>query len=113
MDGVLCRISILIALSGASLLPANFTPKPCIESRSLTHSPIALSDIVVIKGIGNLNPPSHTFPSTHTYFYVPVVSVSADPGSGPFGGSSIPLQVPIYSPGDLTVKRISRVDVTF
>jgi hypothetical protein len=106
---VFFKISLSLALSTAAAMAGDFVPKPCSESRHLTYSPIALSDIVHIRGIGNLNPPSHTFPSTHTYFYVPVVQ--GEPGSGPFGGSSIPRQVPIYSPGDLTVTRITKVEV--
>jgi hypothetical protein len=107
---VFCRIFLSLTLCGAAATGDDFVPKPCSESRPLAYSPVALSDIVNIKGIGNLNPPSHTFPSTHTYFYVPVLQ--GEPGSGPFGSSSIPVQVPIYSPGDVTLTRITKVEVT-
>jgi hypothetical protein len=107
---VFCRISLSLLVTAAAVIAGDFVPKPCSESRPLTYSPIALSEIVNIRGIGNLNPPSHTFPSTHAYFYVPVVQ--GEPGSGPFGGSSIPVRVPIYSPGDLTITQITKVTVT-
>src|SRR4051812_46068441 len=36
-----------------------------------TQSPLGLSDISVIVPIGNLNPPDHTLPTNHAYFFHP------------------------------------------
>lgn len=60
----------------------------------LKHSPIDQSAIAWITPLGNLNPPSHTLPTDHIYFYV------LDPVTG------FPLNlahVPFYAPGDGTV----------
>src|SRR3954470_7697828 len=34
-----------------------------------TQSPLGLSDISVIVPLGNLNPPDHTLPTNHAYFF--------------------------------------------
>jgi len=55
----------------------------CGPATLLTVSPMALSDIREISPLGNLNPPGHTFPTDHMYFYanvgpaVPVTSPGA------------------------------------
>src|SRR5262245_20456675 len=38
------------------------------------QSPIALSDLSVIVPLGNLNPPDHTLPTNHAYFFHPSVA---------------------------------------
>lgn len=61
----------------------------------LTVSPLALGDIHEIAPLGNLNPPSHVFPTDHIYFYP-----SAFIGSGT-------RQVPLVSPGDVVTTEIT------
>jgi len=61
---------------------------------SLTASPIAQSAIRWITPLGNLNPPGHTLPTNHIYFYI----------ANPNGGESFTaLRTPFYAPGSGTV----------
>jgi hypothetical protein len=60
---------------------------------SLTASPIAQSAIRWITPLGNLNPPDHTLPTDHIYFYF----------ANPNGGESPQVQrTPFFAPGDGT-----------
>jgi len=61
---------------------------------SLTASPIDQSAIRWITPLGNLNPPSHTVPSDHIYFYF------ADPNAGE---SIVGRRTPFFAPGRGTV----------
>ena len=61
---------------------------------SLTASPIDQSTIRWITPLGNLNPPSHTVPSDHIYFYF------ADPNAGE---SITGRRTPFFAPGSGTV----------
>jgi hypothetical protein len=58
----------------------------CGPATLLSVTPMALSDIREIAPLGNLNPPGHTFPTDHIYFY---------PTIGP--------AVPIASPGAIRI----------
>jgi hypothetical protein len=58
----------------------------CGPATLLTVTPMDLSDIREIAPLGNLNPPGHTFPTDHIYFY---------PTAGP--------AVPIASPGAIRI----------
>src|SRR5712672_3030835 len=55
----------------------------CGPATLLTVTPMDLSDIREIAPLGNLNPPGHTFPTDHIYFYaaagpsVPIVAPGA------------------------------------
>lgn len=60
----------------------------------LTHSPIDPAAIVWITPLGNLNPPGHTLPTDHIYFY------TANPNAG---GSPQVSRGPFYAPGAGTV----------
>ncbi len=55
-------------------------------------SPLDEGDIRFIVPLGNLNPPGHTFPSDHIYFYNRIPP--APPGA----------PAPVYAPGDGTVQ---------
>lgn len=57
-------------------------------------SPLDESEIRFIVPLGNLNPPGHTFPSDHIYFYNRIPNT-------PFTGA-----VPVYAPGDGRVQFI-------
>lgn len=57
-------------------------------------SPLDESEIRFIVPLGNLNPPGHTFPSDHIYFYNRIPNT-------PFPGA-----VPVYAPGDGRVQFI-------
>jgi hypothetical protein len=62
----------------------------CGSATLLTTSPMADADIREIAPLGNLNPPGHTFPTDHIYFYL--ASTSA----------------PVVSPGNIRVSRVTR-----
>ena len=53
------------------------------NSLAFTHSPIDPSAITFITPLGNLNPPEHTLPTNHIYFYHPPTRL---PVTAPAGG---------------------------
>ena len=61
-------------------------------------SPLQYSDVSAIVPLGNLNPPSHTFPTNHIYFYIAKEN-PADP-------QGVPKTVPFFAPGNITITRI-------
>ncbi|PIR21306.1 MAG: hypothetical protein COV45_00745 [Deltaproteobacteria bacterium CG11_big_fil_rev_8_21_14_0_20_47_16] len=70
----------------------------CPSSDVFTALPVTLSDLgsYGITPLGNLNPPDHTFPSNHLYFYI----------KNSTGGSSVD-NVPLYAPATATITNIS------
>ncbi|MGB4938439.1 MAG: hypothetical protein WBO30_15590 [Ferruginibacter sp.] len=63
-----------------------------IATASLSVSPVDTSQVSGLVPLGNLNPPGHTFPTDHMYFYF------KNPG----------VSVPVYAPGNLHIFQISR-----
>lgn len=61
-----------------------------------THPFMNNSDFMGLVPLGNLNPPGHTLPTDHLYFYL------ANPA----------LQYPIFSPGNLKLKRVKKYTYT-
>ena len=61
---------------------------------SLRASPVDPGAILWITPLGNLNPPSHTLPTDHIYFYI------ANPDAG---DSPVAKRTPFAAPGDGTV----------
>jgi hypothetical protein len=57
---------------------------------SLTHALVDSAAIRWITPLGNLNPPGHTLPTDHIYFYI------ADPDAGE---SPVARRTPMYAPG--------------
>ena len=96
VDGV--RASPDLELDGA-------TPERCPP---LTRFPLHLDpdpakdDLLVIVPLGNLNPTSHVFPTSHIYLY-PRSQTPGDPNSPP-------AIVPVVFPGDATVTQIITVE---
>jgi len=69
---------------------------PVCESEPIfTASPIDVKYIMGIIPLGNMNPPSHTFPTDHIYFHI----TRQD-------GADRPDTATVYSPGDLTVTQV-------
>ncbi|MFC1944708.1 hypothetical protein ACFLX5_04390 [Chloroflexota bacterium] len=68
----------------------------CSIETLFTASPLDIDNISTIVSLGNMNPPSHVFPTDHIYFYISRVE-----------GSDRPDTVPLYAPGDLTVNTIT------
>jgi len=60
----------------------------------LTVLPLNAADFYLFVNLGHLNPPGHTFPSDHGGFYL----------------TNWEVQVPVFSPGDMTISRITRVE---
>ena len=60
-------------------------------------SPIQLSDLLAIVPLGSLNPPGHTLPTDHLYFYVRMTG--AEP--------STPASVTVFAPGRIWMTRIT------
>ena len=68
----------------------------CDSMSIFTASPLDIDNIRGIVPLGNLNPPSHTFPTDHIYLYLPRKE----------GGERADV-VTLYSPGDLTITRVN------
>ena len=66
----------------------------CGGTPMLTVSPVNIGDIRDLTPLGNLNPPAHTLPTDHLYFYAT------------FTGTRVP--IPVLSPGDVVVSEVSR-----
>lgn len=66
----LCLLTLLPACAGRSDEPAA-TPRPAAGSSGLLRvAPLAPDEFTEIVPLGNLNPPGHTFPTDHVYFYL-------------------------------------------
>jgi hypothetical protein len=76
--------------SGSTSTGANFPAGQLV----LTHSVVDPTAILWITPLGNLNPPAHTLPTDHIYFYI------ADPD---LGQSPASRRTPFYAPGSGTV----------
>lgn len=61
---------------------------------SLTHALVDPAAVRWITPLGNLNPPGHTLPTDHIYFYI------ANPDAGE---SPVARRTPVYAPGSGTV----------
>ena len=70
-------------------------PGPYVVPLIFSAAPTDLDKLDAIVTLGNLNPPSHTFPTDHIYFY-PTRQPNADR----------PNVVNVYSPGDLTIIQV-------
>ncbi|MGE3959480.1 MAG: hypothetical protein AB7H96_22390 [Vicinamibacterales bacterium] len=92
---VLCTLSIgAAACSRPSTAPSDPTTIPTGGPLVFRASPVAEDDLRFIVPLGNLNPPGHTFPTDHIYFYNRLPN--APPGA----------PVPVYAPGDGVVQFI-------
>lgn len=96
--GVAVSVATLFtAACGGSTGPGGL-PKglaSCGSTALLTVSPMAIESIRELSPLGNLNPPGHTLPTDHVYFYPPAGA----------GGTAL---VPVVAPGDITVFEVVR-----
>ncbi len=67
--------------------------RDCSDIAVLTQSPISLNDLVAVAPLGTVDPPDHTQPTRHTYWY------SGDPANPP-AQEDLPL---VYSPGNIRI----------
>ncbi len=95
-----CRIG-----SNASQLPSDSSSESlsasvvtCGVGATFSALPLLLTDLGdgKIVPLGNLNPPDHTFPTNHIYFYLKTT-----------GSNNTTVNVPVYAPGDITITSIS------
>jgi hypothetical protein len=63
-----------------------------LEQGVFTHSFMNNADFKGLVPLGNLNPPGHTLPTDHMYFYL----------------TNPALQYPVFSPGNLVLKRVKK-----
>ncbi len=71
---------------------------------------MSYADFLHILPLGNLNPPDHTFPTSHMYFALG--SVQGPPGSGPFGNGAVFPQKPVFAVADGVIVEIGVTQVT-
>jgi hypothetical protein len=82
----------------SNVAPANVSA--CETTAPFSVSPIAITDIsttLEINRLGNLNPPGHTFPTDHMYFYIK----DSDPTT------QVVDNVPVYAPAAMVVTVIA------
>lgn len=68
----------------------------CGSGDLFSARPLNIGDYSYIAPLGNLNPPGHTYPTMHHYFYI----TNSD-------GIGAPDVVPVFSPGDVYITQIS------
>ncbi len=78
-------------------ISANY--KSCSSNYFMTQSPISFSELWGITPLGTLNPPDHTQPTRHTYWY------AGDPGNPP----PVDQLAYVYAPGDIRVFEVQKV----
>jgi hypothetical protein len=94
-------MSIFIVIGGTSVFliyyfkfnPTLFTP---CEERPFTHYPVNMSRLTNIVPLGNLNPPGHTYPTDHMYFFT--------------NATKWPDGFEIYAPGQMIITQIKKVE---
>jgi hypothetical protein len=91
-----CGGSASSSPTGPSAPPAG-TPAPNAGPFAFRASPVAVEQIRFIVPLGSLNPPGHTVPTDHIYFYV------ADPALGESGASR---RTDFFAPADGTVMAV-------
>jgi hypothetical protein len=82
-------VALVAACSGSTGPSANELAA-CGAGTLLSVSPVASSDIRELAPLGNLNPPGHTFPTDHMYFY-----------------GTFPQSFPVVAPGAIRVIRVT------
>ncbi|MCK5183599.1 MAG: hypothetical protein KAQ95_04780 [Candidatus Heimdallarchaeota archaeon] len=72
----------------------NASTIPCVE-RPFTHYPVNMTRLTSLVPLGNLNPPDHTYPTDHMYFFTDTLTY--------LDGFEI------YAPGNMTITYIRKV----
>lgn len=89
------------------------TAKPafnaCGSGPVLTHSPMVDGTFTQIIPLGNLAPPSHTFPTGHMYFALPFEMTGGN--DGPFGNGMVFPAQSVYAVADARIARLAVSDV--
>lgn len=102
MDPKKAKVIVVIAIIGGAAGTGGFLAwyfltgqnyPACTSATPFTAYPVEMAKIKSIAPLGNLNPPGHTFPTDHVYFYAT--------------NMSDPFQV--YSPGAITITGLQAV----
>ena len=91
---------VFLLLSVGTVVGWYFTSsrqKACTTNAVFDHTPMKIQDIDYLTPIGVLGPPGHTYPTDHMYFYTDWEKEGA---------------VKIYSPGNITLTKISNTVYT-
>ncbi|HUT79800.1 MAG TPA: hypothetical protein VMZ29_01250 [Candidatus Bathyarchaeia archaeon] len=98
---ILVIITSIIIVTGTSsflvyyyIFKDNASFSPCID-KPFTSYPVDLDRLQNIVPLGNLNPPGHTYPTDHMYFFTDTMIY--------------PDGFEIYAPGNITMTRISKI----
>jgi len=73
----------------------------CTDAPLFSVSPVDLNQINGVVPLGNLNPPGHTFPSPHLYFYL-----KRDNPANPLDFSAPSVSTPVRAMGGIRVTRV-------
>jgi hypothetical protein len=73
-----------------------------VETPYFGRSPIAVEDLLGIVPLGNLNPPGHTFPTDHIYFFLG--------RSDPQDPAGAPAETALYAPGHIWITSVVFVE---
>lgn len=92
-------ISIIVILGTSGFLTYYFVFNPALfiacAEKPFTSYPIDMSRLKTIIPLGNLNPPGHTYPTDHMYFFT--------------NNTQWPDGFEVFSPGNLKITQINKV----
>ena len=101
-------------LPTSTIGPPTPTPLPAVSACGsgpvLTHAPMDIGTVTYISPLGSLNPPGHTFPTTHMYFMLPSEDVGGN--AGPFGDGRVFPAQPVYAAADGYIAAMASGTVT-
>lgn len=100
----LSEIDLTYEFTGVRLSSTTTLLPHCTAGSPLLNmSPLDLAQVTGVVPLGNLNPPGHTFPTPHLYFYLKRTN-PLDPLDFSFPSVSTPL----YAPGNIRVHQVRR-----
>ncbi|MBT3943531.1 MAG: hypothetical protein HOC77_07975 [Chloroflexi bacterium] len=96
--------------SGAQNPWSFVSDRQCGDGPLFSSFPMDLDVVPNLSPLGAVNPPGHTFPTSHMYFAVPVIW--GEVGEGPFGDGQIFPPTPVYAVADGQLSSLSISTVT-
>ena len=97
------EIDLTYEFTGVRLSSTTTLLPHCTATPQLNLSPVDLAQVNGVVPLGNLNPPGHTFPTPHLYFYLKRTN-PLDPLDFSFPSVSTPL----HAPGNIRVHQVRR-----
>lgn len=101
----LSQIQLTYAFAGTRLSPTTTLPPHCTDAPSFDRSPVDLAQVNGIIPLGNFNPPAHTFPTSHMYFYF-----KRDNPSDPRDWSYPTVSTPVRAMGAIRVTEVATLE---